>query len=91
MVVKRGADSTLVRETPDATWQSITTERVEHVVDTTAAGDSFAAGYLSRRLIGESAFLSAEFGNKVAARVIQHRGALIPLEVMQDLISPPAN
>jgi 2-dehydro-3-deoxygluconokinase len=91
MVIKRGADSTLVRETPDASWQSITTERVEHVVDTTAAGDSFAAGYLSRRLIGESAFLSAEFGNKVAARVIQHRGALIPLDAMQDLISPLAN
>ncbi|MBU3721475.1 MAG: sugar kinase [Limnohabitans sp.] len=89
LVIKRGADSTLVRETPDAPWQSIATERVERVIDTTAAGDSFAAGYLSRRLIGESTLLSAEFGNKVAARVIQQRGALIPLEAMQDLISPP--
>ena len=78
-----------VREAPGAPWQNIATERVERVIDTTAAGDSFAAGYLSRRLIGVSAPLSAEFGNKVAARVIQHRGALIPLEAMQDLISPP--
>ena len=68
MVIKRGADSTLVRETPDAPWQSIATLRVESVVDTTAAGDSFAAGYLSRRLLGNSALLSAEFGNKLAAR-----------------------
>jgi len=91
MVIKRGADNTLFRETPDAPWQSIATQRVERVIDTTAAGDSFAAGYLSRRLIGESALLSAEFGNKVAARVIQYRGALIPLEAMQDLIFAQVN
>jgi len=89
LVIKRGSDSTLVRETLTAPWQSIATERVERVIDTTAAGDSFAAGYLSRRLLGESARLSTEFGNKVAARVIQHRGALIPVEAMQDLSYRP--
>ncbi len=88
MVIKRGADSTLVRQTPDAPWQSIATLKVDRVVDTTAAGDSFAAGYLSRRLLGENALVSAECGNTLAARVIQHRGALIPQEAMQDL-SPP--
>ena len=91
IVIKRGADSTLIRETPDAPWQSIPTERVERVIDTTAAGDSFAAAYLSRRLLGESALASAEFGNKLAAKVIQHRGALIPPDAMQDLISHPFN
>ena len=91
MIIKRGADSTLVRETPDAPWQSIATLRVESVVDTTAAGDSFAAGYLSRRLLGDSALLSAAFGNRLAARVIQHRGAVIPQEAMQDLIHIPVN
>jgi hypothetical protein len=29
---------------------------------------------------------SARFGNTLASKVIQHRGALIPLETMQDLI-----
>ena len=91
IVIKRGADSTLIRETPDAPWQSIPTERVERVIDTTAAGDSFAAAYLSRRLLGESALVSAEFGNKLAAKVIQHRGALIPPDAMQDLIFQPVN
>ena len=91
IVIKRGADSTLIRETPDAPWQSIPTERVERVIDTTAAGDSFAAAYLSRRLLGESALVSAEFGNKLAAKVIQHRGALIPSDAMQDLIFQPVN
>ncbi|MEN9995703.1 MAG: 2-dehydro-3-deoxygluconokinase [Pseudomonadota bacterium] len=91
MVIKRGADSTMVRERPDAPWQSISTERVERVIDTTAAGDSFAAAYLSRRLLGENALVSAEFGNKLAAEVIQHRGALIPLGAMQDLTFHPDN
>ncbi|MEO0029713.1 MAG: 2-dehydro-3-deoxygluconokinase [Pseudomonadota bacterium] len=90
VVIKRGADSTLVRDEPGAPWQSIATEKVARVVDTTAAGDSFAAGYLSRRLLGVSASLAAEFGNKLAARVIQHRGALIPTDAFKDLILSPA-
>jgi 2-dehydro-3-deoxygluconokinase len=89
VLIKRGADNTLVREAMSAPWQSIATERVERVIDTTAAGDSFAAGYLSRRLLGESAVASAAFGNRLAARVIQHRGALIPETAMADLASQP--
>ena len=56
------------------------------VVDTTAAGDSFAAGYLSRRLGGASTLEAATFGNRLAARVIQHRGALIGADLMADLM-----
>jgi 2-dehydro-3-deoxygluconokinase len=64
----------------------IPTQEVEQVVDTTAAGDSFAAGYLSRRLCGNNAENAATFGNVLAAKVIQYRGALIPLEAMKGLI-----
>ena len=88
LVIKRGAASTLLRA-PDAAglgWQEAVTEQVPKVVDTTAAGDSFAAGYLSRRLAGASALASARFGNRLAARVIQHRGALIAPELMVDLL-----
>ncbi len=67
-------------------WQEVLTENVPRVVDTTAAGDSFAAGYLSRRLRGAAPAEAAAFGNRLAARVIQHPGALIPREAMQDLI-----
>jgi len=84
LVIKRGGASTLVRH--DGRWGEAPTEAVEHVVDTTAAGDSFAAGYLSRRLAGAAALDAARFGNRVAARVIQHRGALIAPEVMADLV-----
>lgn len=87
VVIKRGASSTLVRaaEFPDQ-WLEAPTQRVERVVDTTAAGDSFAGGYLARRLTGHDAVSAASHGNRVAARVICHPGAIIPAEVMADLL-----
>lgn len=88
LLIKRGADSTLVREAGRQDWQEAATERVAQVVDTTAAGDSFAGGYLARRLAGLDALSAARHGNRVAARVIQHRGAIIAPELMQDLITP---
>ena len=87
VVIKRGAADTLVRQEHATKWHHIPTLLVKQVIDTTAAGDSFAAGYLSRRLCGESAEISARFGNALAAKVIQHRGALIPTEAMHDLIN----
>ena len=91
VVIKRGADDTLVRQENSSAWHSIPTQSVNLVIDTTAAGDSFAAGYLSRRLCGASAEIAAAFGNALAARVIQYRGALIPLEALEDLIKSPAD
>jgi 2-keto-3-deoxygluconate kinase (EC 2.7.1.45) len=54
----------------------------EKVIDTTAAGDSFSAGYLAVRLAGGSAEDAAARGHLTASTVIQHRGAIIPLEAM---------
>lgn len=86
IVIKRGASSTLVRDMNANQWENAPTQHVEKVVDTTAAGDSFAAGYLSRRLLGASPLSAADFGNRVAAAVVQHRGAIIPMEAMKDLM-----
>ncbi len=54
----------------------------QDVVDTTAAGDSFSAGYLARRLQHGSVTESAIQGHRLAGTVIQHRGAIIPADVM---------
>jgi len=86
LIIKRGAAPTLVRAAESTAWLEAATEPVPRVVDTTAAGDSFAAGYLSRRLAGADAVEAARYGNRVAGRVIQHRGALITREAMQDLL-----
>ncbi len=84
IAIKRGALPAIVGG--DGGWQEVATEAVPRVVDTTAAGDSFAAGYLSQRLRGAAPAEAATFGNRLAARVIQHPGALIPREAMQDLM-----
>ena len=84
LVVKRGAGSTLVRLAGQAAVE-VPTDTVPQVVDTTAAGDSFAGAYLAARLSGQSATDAAAAGNRLAARVVQHRGAVIPAQAMADL------
>lgn len=60
---------------------------VDKVVDTTAAGDSFSAGYLAARLQGASASRSAEYAHQLAARVIQYPGAILPASVTQAFLT----
>ena len=94
VVVKRGAAATLVR-VAGAPVQAVPTVRVAQVVDTTAAGDSFAGAYLAARFGGygavrsavRSAVDAAAAGNRLAARVVQHRGAVIAPELMADLLT----
>lgn len=85
VVIKRGADSCLV-SLQDQPLQEIPAIQLpaSSVVDTTAAGDSFSAGYLAVRLSGGSASDAARRGHLTASTVIQHRGAIIPLAAMPD-------
>jgi 2-dehydro-3-deoxygluconokinase len=56
------------------------------VVDTTAAGDSFAAAYLAARLGGADPVAAARAGHRLAGAVVCHRGAIIPKTAMPDHI-----
>ena len=88
VVVKRGEAPTLVR-LGTAAWTQVAAEPVSTVVDSTAAGDAFAAGYLCQRLAGVVPALAAAYGNRLAARVIQHRGAIIDVSAMQEFMPFP--
>ncbi|MBK5437114.1 sugar kinase [Pseudomonas sp. TH32] len=76
VVLKRGADACLIR-CEDKRFE-VPALVVEKVVDTTAAGDSFSAAYLASRLKGGSPQDAALAGHRLASRVIQVPGALIP-------------
>ena len=60
---------------------------VADVVDTTAAGDSFSAGYLAARLAGRTPVEAAHAAHRLAGIVIQHPGAIIP-RTATDALAP---
>jgi 2-dehydro-3-deoxygluconokinase len=66
----------------------VAAEPVTDVVDTTAAGDSFAAAYLAARLAGASPADAARAGHRLAGAVVRHRGAIIPREAMPEDVVP---
>ena len=83
VVVKRGSQSCLV-EADDERFE-IAAQPVSRVIDSTAAGDSFSAGYLAMRLRGGSPTQAAHAGHRLASVVIQHPGALIAKSAMPTL------
>ena len=46
-----------------------------HCIDTTGAGDSFAAGFLNALLDGNGVKRCAKEGNRYGAEAVQHIGA----------------
>jgi len=55
---------------------------VDNVVDSTAAGDSFSAGFLHARMRGGEIVDCVKAGQRLAANVILHPGAIVPLTSM---------
>jgi len=53
-------------------------------IDTTGAGDSFNGAYLAARLLGLPPFEAAEKAHRVAAAVVQVKGALAPFDILRD-------
>ena len=81
VVIKQGGAPVLVRLAGQAPVE-VPVQRVERVVDSTAAGDSFAGAYLAARLAGADAVAAAVAGSRLAGQVIQHRGAIIAPELL---------
>ncbi len=76
IVVKNGFNGALVAA--GGHQELIPVPEVVQPVDTTAAGDSFNAGYMAARLSGENPGDAASAAHRLAAEVIQHRGAIMP-------------
>ncbi|KQR69153.1 sugar kinase [Rhizobium sp. Leaf341] len=79
VLVKNGSGAACLSNGTDAIVR-ITPPRVQTVVDTTSAGDSFNGAFLARLLTGVAPAEAAAFAARVAAAVIAHHGALVPPE-----------
>jgi 2-dehydro-3-deoxygluconokinase len=84
VAVKAGARGVIVA-TPERVSE-IAAAHTGAVVDTTGAGDAFNAAYLAARLKGLDPEDAARRGCALGARVVAHRGAIIPRAAMADLI-----
>ena len=80
VVLKLGAEGCLYQNftQQESKVQRVVTTPVQEVVDTTSAGDSFNAGFLSGYLHGLPAAACCDRGNQLAGKVIQHKGAIVP-------------
>jgi 2-dehydro-3-deoxygluconokinase len=64
---------------------SLSVDAIE-AIDTTAAGDSFNAGYLFARMQGRDLQQAIGLGARLAAQVVQHTGAIIDLQAFEKLV-----
>lgn len=79
VVVKRGSQGALLHAADETI--TIPAAPADRVVDTTAAGDSFAGAFLAGLMIGETPERSARKAARVAAGVIGHHGALVQVTI----------
>lgn len=80
VVVKNGPNSALVAA--NGRTEHVPVPEVVVPVDTTAAGDSFNAGYLGARLSGENPINAVTAAHRLAAEKVRHRGAIMPRNAM---------
>lgn len=73
-IVKRGAEPVLVSS--DGATVEVHVERVDDVLDSTGAGDAFAAGYIVAALAGADPRESARAGGVLAMSALRRPGAL---------------
>ena len=76
IVVKNGPNSALV--SAGGQIETVPVPEVVVPVDTTAAGDSFNAGYLAARLSGENPVAAVTAAHRLAAEKVMHRGGIMP-------------
>ena len=82
--IKLGSKGCLVVNSAGS--EMVAAEADPEPVDTTAAGDSFNAGYMAARFKGLKPAAAAHCGNRLAAEVIRHPGAIIPAGAMPKML-----
>ena len=82
VVVKNGEQPATILK--NGAMEMVPAVHVPSPVDTTGAGDSFNGAYLAGRLAGVEPVEAARKAHRVAAAVVQVRGALAPFDVLRN-------
>ncbi|MCX2725468.1 sugar kinase [Roseibium salinum] len=77
MVVVKNGPEEVICASRGGTQKAFQPQPVTSIVDTTAAGDSFNAAFLAEYLTSGNLEAGVDAGARLAAKVIQHRGALV--------------
>lgn len=78
VVVKNGAEAV---EYADGTARAdVAVTPLDQIVDTTAAGDSFNAGFFARHAAGDSTADAIAYACSLSRAVVQQRGALVEID-----------
>lgn len=83
IIIKQGGNPCYISTAQEQI--EIPAEKIDKIVDTTSAGDSFNAGYLAARMQNYSPAQAAQFGHQLASVVITYPGAIIPPDKMPNL------
>ncbi|MEL7181898.1 MAG: PfkB family carbohydrate kinase, partial [Pseudomonadota bacterium] len=78
VVVKNGADPVVYAEGGASGEVAVTP--LTQLVDTTAAGDSFNAGFFARHAVGDSIADGIAYACALSRAVVQERGALVAID-----------
>ncbi|RWN99440.1 sugar kinase [Mesorhizobium sp.] len=81
IVIKNGEEPALIAA--NGTPQPVPAVHVAAPVDTTGAGDSFNGAYLAARIAGDAPTAAVLRAHRVAAAVVEVRGALAPFETLR--------
>ncbi len=80
---QRGASNVIIKLGADGCWVDgesycgqIGAPKVENIIDTTGAGDAFAAGLIASLLDGDNLRAACKAGNQAGAGMIKHLGAI---------------
>jgi 2-dehydro-3-deoxygluconokinase len=87
VVIKQGGQGCVVSN--DGRRTNVPAAKVDRIVDATAAGDSFNAGFLAATLGGKDVVAAAKLGHRCAAIVIGHHGAIVPRETFLSALGDP--
>lgn len=74
VIVKLGAEGCFILTKNYSAF--VPSRPVQNVIDTTGAGDAFAAGFLAARMEGKDLSAACQAGNQTGARAVQHLGAV---------------